>query len=128
MGRLKTYLRLVFLVFPLMSLIFSCGGQFYDLIIQNGLIVDGTGNQAYTGDIAIIGNRIVKIGSLKEIRAIETIDASGLVVTPGFIDVHTHCDRGIKRVPTVDNYILQGVTTVIGGNCGGHPFPLAELY
>lgn len=128
MGRLKTYLRLVFLVFPLMSLIFSCGGQFYNLIIQNGLIVDGTGDQAYTGDIAIIGNRIVKIGSLKESRSIETIDASGLVVTPGFIDVHTHCDRGIKRVPTVDNYILQGVTTVIGGNCGGHPFPLAELY
>jgi N-acyl-D-amino-acid deacylase len=128
MGRLKTYLRLVLLVFPLMSLIFSCGGQSYDLIIKNGLIVDGTGDQAYAGDIAIIGKRIVKIGSLKENQAIETIDASGLVVTPGFIDVHTHCDRGIKRVPTVDNYILQGVTTVIGGNCGGHPFPLEELY
>jgi len=111
-----------------MSLIFSCGGQSYDLILKNGLIVDGTGDQAYAGDIAIIGNRIVKIGSLKESKAIETIDASGLVVTPGFIDVHTHCDRGIKRVPTVDNYILQGVTTVIGGNCGGHPFPLQELF
>ena len=128
MRHLKTYLRLVFLVFPLMSLIFSCGGQSYDLILKNGLIVDGTGDQAYAGDIAIIGNRIVKIGSLKESQAIETIDASGLVVTPGFIDVHTHCDRGIKRVPTVDNYILQGVTTVIGGNCGGHPFPLQELF
>lgn len=128
MRRLKTYLRLVLLVFPLMSLIFSCGGQSYDLILKNGLIVDGTGDQAYAGDIAIIGNRIVKIGSLKESKAIETIDASGLVVTPGFIDVHTHCDRGIKRVPTVDNYILQGVTTVIGGNCGGHPFPLQELF
>jgi len=111
-----------------MSLIFSCGGQSYDLILKNGLIVDGTGDQAYAGDIAIIGNRIVKIGSLKESKAIETIDASGLVVTPGFIDVHTHCDRGIKRVPTVDNYILQGVTTVIGGNCGGHPFPLQEFF
>lgn len=128
MRRLKTYLRLVLLVFPLMSLIFSCGGQSYDLILKNGLIVDGTGDQAYAGDIAIIGNRIVKIGSLKESKAIETIDASGLVVTPGFIDVHTHCDRGIKRVPTVDNYILQGVTTVIGGNCGGHPFPLQEFF
>lgn len=128
MRHLKTYLRLVFVVFPLMSLIFSCGGQSYDLILKNGLIVDGTGDQAYAGDIAIIGNRIVKIGSLKESQAIETIDASGLVVTPGFIDVHTHCDRGIKRVPSVDNYILQGVTTVIGGNCGGHPFPLQELF
>ncbi len=128
MRHLKTYLILVLLVFPLMSLFFSCGGQSYDLILKNGLIVDGTGDQAYAGDIAIIGNRIVKIGSFKESQAIETIDASGLVVTPGFIDVHTHCDRGIKRVPTVDNYILQGVTTVIGGNCGGHSFPLQELY
>ncbi len=128
MGRLKTYLKLGFLVFPLLSLLFYCGGQSYDLVIKNGLIVDGTGNQAYAGDIAIQGSRILKIGSLKGIRAMETIDASGLVVAPGFIDIHTHCDRGIERVPTVDNYILQGVTTVIGGNCGGHRFPLAKLY
>jgi N-acyl-D-amino-acid deacylase len=49
-------------------------------------------------------------------------------VSPGFIDIHTHCDRGIIEVPTVDNYLLQGVTTVIGGNCGGHPFPLSRLF
>ena len=112
-----------------MFLMFSCsGGESYDLVLKNGLIVDGIGTKAYNGDIAIRGNRIAKIGTLKTSQATETFDVSGLIVTPGFIDVHTHCDRGIKRVPTVDNYILQGVTTVIGGNCGGHRFPLAELY
>lgn len=111
-----------------MFLVLSCGVESYDLVIKNGLIVDGTGTKAFSGDIGIRGNEIVEIGSLQKSRAIQTIDASGLVVTPGFIDVHTHCDRGIKRVPTVDNYILQGVTTVIGGNCGGHRFPLAKLY
>jgi len=50
------------------------------------------------------------------------------VVTPGFIDVPTHCDRNIAQIPTADYYVLQGVTTVIGGNCGRHPFPLAELF
>jgi N-acyl-D-amino-acid deacylase len=128
MGRLKSYLSLGLLVLPLLFLMFSCGGQSYDLVIKNGSIVDGSGENAYAGDIAVRGSRIVKIGNLKKSKAIVAIDASGLVVTPGFIDVHTHCDRGIKRVPTVDNYILQGVTTVIGGNCGGHRFPLANFY
>lgn len=105
----------------------SCGRESYDLVIKNGLIVDGTGEPAYTGDIAIRETRIAQIGNIKASRAAETIEASGLVVTPGFIDVHTHCDRAIKRIPTVDNYLLQGVTTVIGGNCGGHPYPLEEL-
>jgi len=126
--QLKKLIIVTVLLIPLMFLAMSCGGQSYDLVIKNGLIVDGTGEPAYTGDIAIRGNRIVEIGNVKDSRAAETIDVSGLIVAPGFIDVHTHCDRGIKRVPTVDNYILQGVTTVIGGNCGGHPFPLAELY
>jgi N-acyl-D-amino-acid deacylase len=111
-----------------MFLLVYCGGQSYDLVIKNGLIVDGTGGQPYKSDIGIRGVRIDKIGFIKEGRAIEQIDASGMIVAPGFIDVHTHCDRGIRRVPTVDNYLFQGATTVIGGNCGGHRFPLAELF
>jgi N-acyl-D-amino-acid deacylase len=128
MAHLRSRIIFTILLVPLMFLAVSCSNKTYDLVIKNGLIVDGTGELAYKGDIAIKGNRIAKIGSFKENRALETIDATGLVVTPGFIDVHTHCDRGIKRVPTVDNYIFQGVTTVIGGNCGGHRFPLAKLY
>ncbi len=128
MRHVKFCFRLLLLFVPLILFVFSCGGQSYDLIIKNGTIVDGTGGKAFSGDIAIRGSKITKIGSLKRSKGITTIDASGLIVSPGFIDVHTHCDRGIKRVPTVDNYILQGVTTVIGGNCGGHQFPLAKLF
>ncbi len=80
------------------------------------------------GDIGIRGDRIIKIGRLNSSPAQNVIDAKGLVVTPGFIDVHTHCDRAIAEVPTVDNYVLQGVTTVIGGNCGGHPYPVSQLF
>jgi N-acyl-D-amino-acid deacylase len=100
----------------------------YDLVIRNGKIFDGTGNPCFWSDIAVKDKTIVKIGKVDAELAERFIDAQGLIVAPGFIDVHTHCDRGITRVPTVDNYILQGVTTVIGGNCGGHPFPLAELF
>lgn len=100
----------------------------YDLLISNGRILDGTGSPWFLADIAIRDKRIVRIGHIEDSASDRIIDAGGLIIAPGFIDIHTHCDRGITRVPTVDNYLLQGVTTVIGGNCGGHPFPLAELF
>ncbi len=108
--------------------LFHCGpsAKLYDIIITNGLIIDGTGNPWFKGDIAIKQDKIVRIGSIDLTKAKKTIDAQNLAVCPGFIDIHTHCDRGIEKTPTVDNYIYQGVTTVIGGNCGGHPFPLKE--
>ncbi len=101
--------------------------QDFSILIKNGFILDGTGNPWFKGDIGIEDDRIAEIGNLAGRRAGLTIDATNLMVSPGFIDVHTHCDRQIDDVPTVDNYILQGVTTVIGGNCGGHPYPLSEL-
>ena len=100
----------------------------YDLIIKNGFIIDGTGNPWFKGDVCIKDNKIVRIGLIHKNLAEKVIDAQNLFVCPGFIDIHTHCDRRIVQVPSVDNYIYQGVTTVIGGNCGGHPFPLKELY
>ena len=102
--------------------------KLYELVIRNGKIFDGTGSPWFLGDIAIKDKKIVKIGRIETHLAQRILDAQGLIVAPGFIDIHTHCDRGITRVPTVDNYLLQGVTTVVGGNCGGHPFPLAELF
>jgi N-acyl-D-amino-acid deacylase len=99
----------------------------YDILITGGTVIDGTGSPAIKTDVAINGERIVRIGAI-EGKARRVIKADGLYVTPGFIDVHTHCDRGIDDVPTVENYLQQGVTTVIGGNCGGHQFPLSRLF
>jgi N-acyl-D-amino-acid deacylase len=119
-----------FIATSVLLALFSCGPQAksYDLIITNGFIIDGTGNPWFKGDIAIKGEKIVEIGSIPDNRAKKTVDAQNLTVCPGFIDIHTHCDRGIGNTPTVDNYIYQGVTTVIGGNCGGHPFPIREHF
>lgn len=93
----------------------------FDLLVLNGLVVDGSGKPAYRADIGIRNGRIARIGSLGGEPARQTIDAKGLVVAPGFIDVHTHLEDQIKKVSsrfTADNFILQGVTTVITGNCG----------
>ncbi len=100
----------------------------YDLIIKNGWVINGTGNPWFKADIGIKGSLIEKIGWIDRSSGKIIIEAEGLIVAPGFIDVHTHCDRGILKIPTVDNYIMQGVTTIIGGNCGGHPYPLNELF
>lgn len=99
-----------------------------DLILMNGMIVDGTGKGAYRGDISICEGRIIEIGELSTSNAKKTVDLQGQIIAPGFIDLHTHADSGILMVPTADNYLMQGVTTVIGGNCGGHekPMPLKE--
>jgi len=103
-------------------------GKTYDLVIKDGLIIDGSGNPWFKSDIGIKNKKIARIGLIEEKQAKKVIEAQDLIVCPGFIDIHTHCDRGILRVPTVDNYVYQGVTTVIGGNCGGHPFPMKELF
>ncbi|HYE53644.1 MAG TPA: D-aminoacylase [Chitinophagaceae bacterium] len=107
--------------FLLSSLLFisitSCAQQ-YDVIIRNGKIIDGTGNSWYYGDIAIKNGRIVKTGRLDNLSAAKTIDATGLIVAPGFIDVHTHIEGDEVKNPTADNFIYDGVTTVVTGNCG----------
>ncbi|MCK5343639.1 MAG: amidohydrolase family protein, partial [Candidatus Heimdallarchaeota archaeon] len=90
----------------------------FDYVIKNGKIVDGTGNPWYRADIGIKGGKIVKIGIVTEKNAKEVIDATDRVVSPGFMDIHTHTD-GAAEDGTVHNYIMQGVTTVISGNCGG---------
>ena len=124
--RISAYLVALFIFFFILKSFTP--KQDFSILIQNGFILDGTGNPWIKGDIGIDGNRIAEIGNLSNKRAGITIDAKNLMVAPGFIDVHTHCDRQIVEVPTVDNYILQGVTTVVGGNCGGHPFPLQDLF
>jgi N-acyl-D-amino-acid deacylase len=124
----KNILIIFALILLFTSLSSSPSNQVYDLVIKNGTVIDGSGNPWYKADIGIKDKHIVKIGKLDKTKALRTIDAHNLIVAPGFVDVHTHTDRGILRVPTVDNYIHQGVTSVIGGNCGGHPFPLQDLF
>ena len=89
-----------------------------DIIIRNGKIVDGTGKPAYYADLAVIGDKIDYIGSLAGVHAPIEIDAAGKLVTPGFIDAHTHSDYTIWGNPECQSSVRQGVTTEIVGNCG----------
>jgi N-acyl-D-amino-acid deacylase len=91
-----------------------------DLIITNGRIVDGTGNSWYRADLSIKGDRImeVKKGLTQKYPKVKVIDAGNKIVAPGFIDVHGHIEGSIFERPTADNYIYDGVTTVVTGNCG----------
>jgi N-acyl-D-amino-acid deacylase len=100
----------------------------FDILIKNGKIVDGTGNPWYNGDVGIYEGKITAIGQLKDATAAQMIDGKGLIIAPGFIDVHTHSEDGIKRVPTADNFILDGVTSIVTGNCGGSAEDLTRFF
>ena len=99
----------------------------FDLLIRNARIVDGTGAAWYRGDVAIRGDSIAAIGASISGPAARVIDAAGSVVAPGFIDTHTHARGGIFNVPTADNYVRQGVTTVMEGPDGGSAVPLGPF-
>jgi N-acyl-D-amino-acid deacylase len=89
----------------------------YDVVIKNGTVVDGTGREPYRADVAIQGDRIVEIGKITE-SAKRILDAEGHVVTPGFVDIHTHLDAQIFWDPIASSSCWHGVTSVVMGNCG----------
>jgi len=91
----------------------------YDLVLRNARVVDGTGSPWYRADIALRGDTIVRIAPAISEAGGRVIDVRDLVVAPGFIDIHTHASRNIFALPTADNYIRQGVTTVFEGADGG---------
>jgi N-acyl-D-amino-acid deacylase len=97
-----------------------------DVVIAGGLVVDGTGSRAYRADVGLDGGRIVGLGDLSAAEAARRIDASGRVVCPGFIDMHSHSDLTLLVQPTGDSKLQQGVTTEVNGNCGFSPAPLDD--
>ncbi len=99
----------------------------YDLVLRGGRVVDGTGSPWYRADIAIKGDTIAAIGPGIDAAGARVADVHGQVVAPGFIDIHTHARRGIFDVPTADNYVRQGVTTLLEGPDGSSPLPLAPF-
>ena len=115
------------LSFCLLGFVFQSYSQ-YDILIKNGRIIDGTGNSWYRADIAVKDGKIAAIGRLTSATATETVDAKGWIIAPGFIDVHAHIENSVFEKPTADNYIYDGVTTVITGNCGGSADDLKKFF
>ncbi len=121
MKQIVTLLFLVVISLPLFA-------QQYDVLIQNGKIVDGSGNSWFYGDVAIKDGKIIRIGRGNHWTAKKIIDAKGLIVAPGFIDVHTHIEGDELKVPTAGNFIMDGVTSVVTGNCGMSNVDIAHYF
>jgi len=98
----------------------------FDLIVRSGTIVDGTGTPPFSADLGISAGRIEEIGDLSALAAADEIDATGLVVTPGLIDVHSHADLTLAIDGRAESALTQGVTTVLVGNCGHGCTPLGD--
>ncbi len=113
----------------LVALPFSVQSQGkFDILIQDAKIVDGTGNPWYAADIGIRKGKIKAIGDLSGSKANRVIDAKGQIVAPGFIDVHAHVENNILPRSTADNFLYDGVTTIITGNCGGSETNLKAFF
>ena len=116
------------------SIIISTSAQTFDLIIRNGMIMDGTGNSWYRGDIGISDDVIMRVGNLEDFRGEEEIDATNLMVCPGFIDIHSHADGplghllGIRsekpKLRAAHNMVMQGVTTLVVNHDGRSPLSI----
>ncbi|MGB7201234.1 MAG: D-aminoacylase [Pyrinomonadaceae bacterium] len=116
----------VHLLFALLATSFFA--QSSSFVIKNATIIDGSGRAAFVGDVRVKGDKIVKIGKLKPKKDEFVIDATGLVLAPGFIDIHNHSESGLLREGTAANQVSQGVTTVLVGPDGGGPWPLQDYF
>jgi N-acyl-D-aspartate/D-glutamate deacylase len=105
----------------------ACAPDF-DLVLAGGTVVDGTGSDGFVADVGVRDGRITEVGDLAGRSAAERIDVAGHVVAPGFIDPHTHSRGTIFEIPTADNFVLQGVTTLVEGNDGSSPLEIAHWY
>lgn len=104
-----------------------------NIVFRNATLHDGSGKPGVKGDLHIKGDRIVAVGKVEKLEGAREIDASGLIICPGFIDLHTHCDTGSPTLTAKSgrpnkNYVMQGVTTVVTGNCGSGPVDVAKFF
>lgn len=124
MGNIDILRKSRFLILTVCVLVaFSCAPR-YDLVIQNGTVVDGSGRDGFRADVAVRGERIAKLRQRIRGRAVRRVDATGMIVAPGFIDVHAHLEP-LPLLPEAESCIRQGVTTAIGGPDGSSPLCLA---
>lgn len=100
-------------------------GKDYDLVIQGGMIADGTGKKLFRADVGVADGIIRAVGRVPASRARSVLPAAGCVVAPGFIDVHTHTGAELLVNPRAESTVRQGVTTIVGGNCGSSLFPFS---
>ena len=121
-------MRKIYLLLNGLFILFFANAQQADVSIKNGKVLDGTGNSWIYADIAVKDGKIISIGKLKTNIATKIIDAKGLIVAPGFIDVHTHIEDDERKNPTADNFLYDGVTTVITGNCGSSRADLGKYF
>jgi N-acyl-D-amino-acid deacylase len=119
-------MRTIPLCLGLLLCALAAGAQTYDLVFRHGLIIDGTGAPAYAGDVAVKDGHIAAVGAVSGGAARE-IDLGGLVIAPGFIDVHTHAED-IRSMPEAENFLRMGVTTVVLGNCGSSELHLDVFF
>jgi len=108
------------------ELILSKEIDMFDLLLKGGTIVDGSGQPAYAGDVGIRDGRITAVGILDSVEAGQVTDTAGLIVAPGFIDIHTHSDMTLLADPRAESQIRQGVTTEVIGQCGFSMAPSTE--
>ncbi|MBY0457129.1 MAG: amidohydrolase family protein, partial [Gemmataceae bacterium] len=101
-----------------------------NLVFRNATIYDGTGDKPTQGDVHIRADKIVAVGKVGKVDGAQEVNAEGLVICPGFIDLHTHCDSGLtgKTGRLNKNYVTQGCTTVVTGNCGSGPVDVAKFF
>ncbi|MGB4989809.1 MAG: D-aminoacylase, partial [Pyrinomonadaceae bacterium] len=106
----------------------SAAAQTTSIVFRNATIIDGSGRKAFVGDVRITGDMIANVGKIKPIKTDDVVDAKGLVLAPGFIDIHNHSESGLLREGTAVNQVSQGITTLMVGPDGGSPWPLEDYF
>lgn len=124
----KIAFRFVFIFSPLLLFLSSSQKQKFDLIIRQATIYDGTGRASFTGDVGINADTIAAIGDLSRTDAKQIIEAKGQILSPGFMDAHSHHNRGLANAPDALAVVSQGVTTIIVGQDGFSSFPLRKYF